>query len=246
MRLSTLISLGVLGLALASCNAPPESAVALSEPGDIAYDERLIGVWYRVDAKGYVFGSADAADWSAACALSLLTVWPSADRKILNVTLTISSFGNELCLADSQELLPAYPWLEATFHATAFPSILDGRTYFNVKRVAGMGDDYSPAGEQPGFIIVQAKIIEGDKLALYFLNPGGYLDGDGSSYFEQHGIKTKRSKPLGSDPDFWRDYHLFIEATREELQAFVRKNASDRELLWRGANWSRLPLPDSE
>ncbi len=37
------------GLALPACEAPPESPVALSEPGETAYDERLVGIWYATD-----------------------------------------------------------------------------------------------------------------------------------------------------------------------------------------------------
>ncbi len=41
-----------LALSLAACSGPLESRVALSEPGEAAYDERLVGNWYSPEKGG--------------------------------------------------------------------------------------------------------------------------------------------------------------------------------------------------
>ena len=43
------------GLALSACGGPPESPVALSEPGETAYDERLVGIWYATDGQEAIY-----------------------------------------------------------------------------------------------------------------------------------------------------------------------------------------------
>ena len=227
---------------LASCNAPPESPVSLSSKGEFVYDKRLIGTWYRLDRSGSFFGAADAAGWDETCAVSILTVWPADESDVLDAALMLSTYGNESCLdGEYDNLIPHY-WEQAAFRAQAFASIIDGRSYLNIKRLKGMGQDYSPDGEAPGFIIAQIEMHDNEEMGLYFLNPGGYMDGDGSVDFAEEGVKTRRSGKLGSDLNFWMDYLLRLDVTRQELQAFVTKTADDRERFWRGAIWSPLPF----
>ncbi len=51
---SRLCFLGLV-LSLAACGGPPESRVALSEPGEAAYDARLVGNWYFANDRGALY-----------------------------------------------------------------------------------------------------------------------------------------------------------------------------------------------
>ena len=113
----------VLALFLAACGAPPESRVALSEPGAAAYDARLPGKWVWAEKEGAHY----------------LHIAPRADSALLDVLSVGVGY---------QEGDPVR-WLRAVAHASA----IDGETYYNVKRVAGL--DYTADGEQPGYILLR-------------------------------------------------------------------------------------------
>ena len=118
------------GLALSACAVPPELPVALSEPGETAYDTRGVGIWYATDGEMAHY----------------LHIAPVKETAYLNVVGIDTSFGGAYSVN----------WLRARAHA----SEIDGQTYYNVKRVAGAGFDYTAEGETPGFIIVRADVSE--------------------------------------------------------------------------------------
>ena len=137
----------LVGLTLSACSWPPESRVALSEPGVTAYDQRLVGIWYWTDGKKTAF---------------YLHIRPRKETTYLDV-VGIGAVSKE------GEVL----WLRVTAHA----SKIDGRTYYNVQRFAGAGFDYTAPGESPGFIIVQADITDENALILRFMGWGGVFEG---------------------------------------------------------------------
>lgn len=141
MRRPAAVVFFLAGLALAACGAPPESRVALSEPGETAYDQRLAGIWYWTD------GAGEGA-W-------YLHISPQGKTALLDVVGVGAVF---------DEGAPVR-WLRATAHASA----IDGVTYYNVKRVAGVGFDYTAPGESPGFIVVRADVSGQDALSLNFM-----------------------------------------------------------------------------
>ncbi len=99
-----------LALSLAACGAPPESRVALSEPGEAAYDERLAGKWY----------------WAEGDVAFYLHITPGRDSALLDVLGVVAGYAD----GESVRLL----------QAVAHASEIDGETYYNVKRVAGADD----------------------------------------------------------------------------------------------------------
>lgn len=138
---SILTHLSTLAMAwvLSGCYAPPESMVALSEPGE-GYDQRLIGVWNSVDEDG---GEA-----------IYLQILPGEQTSTLNIIGVATFF-------DPEAAEPVY-WLTAT----AYASRINGHDYYNVRRVAGSGFDYTAEGERPGFIFLKAALLNDATLNL--------------------------------------------------------------------------------
>ena len=107
MNLRASIAVVCLALSLGACGAPPESRVALSEPGEAAYDARLLGKWY--------WGEEDGAYY--------FHITPRKDSAALDFLGVGVGYG---------EGNPVR-WLQAVVHA----SDIDGVTYYSAKRVAG-------------------------------------------------------------------------------------------------------------
>ncbi len=129
-----------LVLSLAACGGPPESRVALSEPGAAAYDARLPGNWYFANDRGAVY----------------LQIAPRKEAATLEV------IGIRVGYKDDDPVR----WIRAIAHASA----IDGKTYYNVRRVAGAGFDYTAEGERPGFIILRTEFSEDGTLTLWFMD----------------------------------------------------------------------------
>ena len=129
-----------LALSLAACSGPPESRVALSEPGAAAYDERLVGNWYSAEKGG---------GW-------YLHIAPRKETASLEV------IGIGVGFKEGDPVR----WNRTIAHASA----IDGKTYYNVRRVAGAGFDYTAEGERPGFIILRTEFSEDGTLTLWFMD----------------------------------------------------------------------------
>ncbi len=177
------------GLALAACSAPPESRVALSEPGETAYDQRLAGIWYATDGEGAWY----------------LHISPRKKTALLDVVGISAVFkgGNPV------------RWLRATAHA----SEIDGVTYYNVKRVAGAGFDYTAPGESPGFIVVRAEVTGQDALSLRFMHwpPPGHSLKDSVKKGRVRGREVKGRHGDEEVP------YLVLDLSRPELVALIRE-----------------------
>ncbi len=132
------IALLLVGMTLAACGAPPESRVALSEPGTAAVDPRLAGRWYAADERTAYYLDITARD----------------DEGLLDVVATSVGYKDH----------DPVRWLRAT----AFATDVDGVTYYNLKRVSGAGFDYTAEGEAPGYIFVTAELRADDDLYLCF------------------------------------------------------------------------------
>ncbi len=126
------------GLALAACGAPPESRVALSEPGTAAFDPRLAGRWYAADERTAYYLDITARD----------------EDGMLDIVATSVGYKDH----------DPVRWLRTT----AFASEIDGVTYYNLKRVSGAAFDYTAEGEAPGYIFVTAELRADDDLYLCF------------------------------------------------------------------------------
>ncbi|MCH8197490.1 MAG: hypothetical protein IH904_05355 [Proteobacteria bacterium] len=158
----------LVGLTLSACSGPPESRVALSEPGETAYDERLVGIWYSISRT--------------------LAIYLHISRRKETAYLDVVGFAAVYKKADPVR------WLRARAHA----SEIDGETYYNVKRVAGAGFDYTAPGESPGFIIARADVSEQDTLSLRFMGWSYFQEGAPAMLFKevfQEEMRFRRLKP---------------------------------------------------
>lgn len=172
------------GLTLSACGGPPESTVALSEPGETAYDERLVGDWYSIEEGGA---------WH-------LRIAPGKDRASLDIT----GFGVGWSGRNPVR------WIRATAHM----SEIDGETYYNVKRLARIGDDYT-ADEPPGFIIVRAAPTDEGSFSLRFMDTRLLDDliGDGR-------VKGRRVEGRCKEDDV---EYIMLDHSRPELIALIRE-----------------------
>ncbi len=175
----------LVGLSLSACFGPPESTVALSEPGETAYDARLLGDWYYIerDNEGLRLHIAPGEEDGVLDIVGVMLDWNTSDP---------------------------VRWLRATAHA----SEIDGRTYYNVKRVAGVGDDYS-ADEPPGFVIMRTEIGDDGSLSLRF------MDLDFMAKLVDKGRlkgRTIEGHSKGDDPTY-----LMLDVSRRDLVALIRE-----------------------
>ena len=201
MRLPAPLIFLLAGLALPACEAPPESPVALSEPGETAYDKRLVGIWYRPGGKEGAY---------------YIHIAPQKETASLDIVVIGAVF----------KAGAPVQWLKATAHA----SEIDGQTYYNVKRVAGAGEDYTTPGETPGFIIVRADVTEEDTLTPRFMDPE-ILD-----RLVKEG-RVKGRKPKGNG--LWARY-LILDLSRQELIALIREIAPAKLFIdTPGLRWSK-------
>ncbi len=175
----------LVGLALSACGGPPESVVALSEPGKTTYDERLLGDWYYMEE--------DDGGWQ-------IHIGRSADKDVLDVV------GTFVIWDDANPVR----WIRATAHA----SEVDGRIYYNVKRLAGVGDDYT-AGGPPGFIILRAQPGDDGSLSLQFMD-----DGLLKNLVKEGRLKARRVNGRYKDIDV---PYLMLDVSRPDLIALIRE-----------------------
>ena len=135
------LCLWLLGVALplSACGAPAESPVALSEPGEAAYDERLPGNWYYAEKDGAFY----------------LHIAPRDEGALLDVV------GAGVGYDDDDPVR----WIKAAAHA----SVIGGETYYNVIRVAGAGFDYTAVGEAPGYMILRTEMSDDGGLTICFM-----------------------------------------------------------------------------
>ena len=190
----------LVGLTLLACSGPPESRVALSEPGETPYDERLVGIWYAIDKKTDTI---------------YLHISPRKETAYLDVVGIFAGFGES----------DPVRWIRATAHA----SKIDGRIYYNVQRVAGAGFDYTALGESPGFIVVRADVTGQDALSLNFMSwPDG--DNLISDYPLRDFLKKGRvigREVEGKYKDEKVPY-LMLDLSRPELVDLIREVTPER------------------
>lgn len=175
----------LVGLALSACFGPPESTVALSEPGETAYDARLLGDWY------YMEGDNEGLR---------LHIAPGEEDGVLDIVGVMLDWNTS----------DPVRWLRATAHA----SEIDGRTYYNVKRRAGVGDDYS-ADEPPGFIILRAEPGDDGSLSLRFMD-SALLDG----LIDEGRVKGRTAAGRYEDTDV---EYVKLDVSRRDLVALIRE-----------------------
>ncbi len=179
-------------LATSGCYAPPESKVGLSEPGE-DYDHRLIGAWNSVDEDG-----------REAIYLQILRGEQAASLNIIGVATFV---------ARRQDPPQPVYWLTAT----AYASRIGSRVYYNVQCVAGSGFDYTAEGERPGFIILEAALLDDATLNLCPMYAGKEA---ARVPEERRRVVDGRFGRSGGDAKY--DQYAVLELSRDELVALVR------------------------
>jgi hypothetical protein len=104
-------------------------------------------------------------------------------------------------------------WIQATAHA----SEIDGRMYYNVKRVPAKGGDYTAEGEERGFILLRAELTAEDTLFLRSMN--------GSLLKNLIGSRRVSGRKVSCD-----DYcsYLVLDSSRAELLALIQEQTPER------------------
>jgi hypothetical protein len=217
LRVSVLIWLASV---LASCAGPPEFTATLSDPGEVTYDRRLIGTWYAER-----LGEENVND--------ILLLEPGREDHEIVGTYIIVSLGENPA---EQNVL----W----HRAVAYPSQFEGKIYFNIRRQAGIGSDYTEPGGTPGNIISRAEITEDGHLAWWL-----WGDDKLGKLAEEGRLKGHRvEQPDKSQSEYQKAEYLWIDVTRDELRALLRDIPDEeffgRPLLLRRI--SKLPAPPAD
>ncbi len=106
---------------------------------------------------------------------SLLRVGPSGDDGRLDV----------LWLFYGSDVPSSYPMI-------AHASVVDGVTYYNLRRAAGKGTDYTAVGETSGFIIVAPVLIQDNLLLVCVLHGESWSKGYAARMFDAAGLTYRK------------------------------------------------------
>ncbi len=207
------------GTLMTACVAPTEFTSPLADPGTVEIDRRLLGTWYGVshcDSKGNPDFHHCARIGGQPAMLTALNIKAEAGDREVTVRATVlaldvTNFHEEWQRESAGRVLQ--------IQATAHPASIDGVTYYNIRRHAGVGYDYTGTGESPHFIIAQVELQGQDTLYLRVLH-------DWSSSFDAEGSTRRVDWPI---PDGGFSYFL-VNAPREQLIA--RLHATDRDELF--------------
>ena len=149
INLRVVIVLIAVAASLTACDPPAEFSAPISEPGGVEYDKRLIGSWYAL-AEG------------------------NEDYTVIHLNIGVSREGLLNVVAITPDNRPDRDADEMIFWlaATAWPSEIDGKIYYNIQRKTGFGnygnrwkEIYETIGK-PGFIVARAAFFDDDTLRL--------------------------------------------------------------------------------
>lgn len=157
MRRSSFLPMLLASVLLAACTGPAEFRLPISEPGAAAYDEALVGSWYAFSKEhdGVVMLRIAAdAEGRLVAAAGLIELKPGTDGRA------------------------AFQWL----NREAYPSEIDGVTYFNTRPIAPGAAGFRQksrqapeiesvlGGAERGYWIMRAEIDADDRLTLEVLS----------------------------------------------------------------------------
>lgn len=123
--------------------------------------------------------------------------------------------------SDPPEVLMIYPRTESGgpiwFRMQAFPSVIDGLTFYNLKRIEWSGLLYKTTGETPGYIIVMPILLDDDFLLVCVLHGEEWGNSDAMRMFETAGIPYREVE--SAEPP---DGYLLAEMTEANMQNLVQ------------------------
>jgi len=216
---------------MTACVAPTEFTSPLADPGTVEIDRRLLGTWYGVsrcenDRSGpFKVCICDQIGVQPAMLTTLNIKAEPGDREVTVratvLALDVTNFNAEQQRESTGRVLQ--------LQATAHPASIDGVTYYNIRRDAGVGYDYTGTGESPHFIIAQAELQGEDTLYLRILH-------DLDSSFDAEGSTRRVDWPTTHGG---YGYSL-VNATREQLIAELRTTDQDQLFPYRVGPFRRL------
>lgn len=215
LRWRTAAALLALAL-LAACSAPMEFTSPLGEPGSVEIDTRLVGTWYGISRCRHVGeGSPCAHAGGRPALLTILHIALAPEGKELQVHASALS----LDLGDFKGLERApFAGRALQLEASAHPASVDGRTYYNLRRRAGVGYDYTPPGEQPHYLIAELELGSDESLSVRLLLPMGDLRMAGS---------VRQARAPANDPSY-----RIATASSEQLMDMLRSSNRDAMFPW--------------
>lgn len=201
------------------CMAPAEFSVPLGEPGAVKIDQRLGGTWYGILTCAQTEGDFQFCGRVGPPA-ALLTLNIAPDPRGQNVTIMATVLALDASTLILNEETGHISGRVLQLRATAYPTSINGVTYYNIRRHAGVGYDYTGIGKIPHFIIGQVEVEGENTLYLRFLDPVLDLP------FDIHKKRRRVDWPTSSSY-YWYD---LIDAPREQLIDWLRK--ADRDVLF--------------
>jgi len=186
--------IGVLLLILGGCTGLPESRLPLSSPGSEPYDQRILGWWFG--------GPPDDDRFS-------IHLKARSEPNMLDATsILIDLESRDFTTSTAPEIT----WTAAIVH----PSHMGGSTYYNISRLAGIGDDYGADEDRKGYIIVRVDLLDDHRLKLCVMDSLMVENAIEEGIIRGSLVQEDKSKNIQLD------YH-FIDASRAELREFILK-----------------------
>ena len=206
----------LLALTVAACAVPTEFTTPIEDPGTRKIDPRLLGTWYGVSRCRFLstgeFAATCRVGGNRPALLTFLHITPENDA----TALTIRETAVALDLADlDEEFRRRAAGRVIQLEVGAHPALLDGVSYYSLRRCAGFGYDYTGDGEQPHYIVAQLDVDDQDLLHYRFLSHG-YLN---EAEMKAQGLREARVSRDGQ-PVF---AYPIADFTRERLLAFLRE-----------------------
>lgn len=207
----------LMALTLAACAVPTEFTTPIEDPGSRTIDPRLLGTWYGVARCRFV----STGQFTTSCAVAgsrpalLIVLHVSSEQGA--TALTIRETAVALDLADLVEGIRRRGERRVIqFEVVAYPALIDGVSYYSLRRRAGFGYDYTGTGEQPHYIVAQLEVDEQDSLRYRLLShEERFSQEQTKAQGLREAVVSKDGKDLFSYP--------IAEYTRERLLAFLRE-----------------------
>lgn len=201
------VAAGIVGMLLVACT-PVDFSTSLSEPGEVPYDPRVVGIWQTTIQRDATFRWSTDDD-SLGSGTYHLHIRPDNDGQL---KITVIAYG------EGEDYVY---WLIAAAHV----SKVNEKIYYNVRRVPGRGNDYTGEGRSPGYMIWRAEIDAEDQLFLRTLNVAFYADPEAEAWIgsvEREHVECPNAESLCDKGYAW------IDITRDELRQLIRTAPESR------------------
>jgi len=222
------------GSMLSACVAPLEFTSPLADPGTERVDPLLVGTWYGVsrcenDRSGpFDVGICDKTGGPPVM-LTTLHLAAAPDGTSLAVRANVQALDVSDIIKEARDRVHGRV---LQFQATAFPATLDGVAYYNIRRAAGVGYDYTGSGESPHFMLAQAELQDEDTLYLHVMD----------ELPPNTPPMVKRTR--GERPNVDLSYTI-VDASREQIVAMIRGADLSELFTYRIGPFRRLKRFDS-